>query len=257
MSELTNDIAPKNSRWLYHLDVRFKIVFLVILSMVIINADFLGLLFLFFFQIAVFFSSQISIRKTVKDFRLFFFFLLVIFFIRTLSTTGKNLFDINLFFLELNIAKEGLRVGGLVCFRLFLVVMFGYLFMVTTMPSRVREAVAWFLRPIPLIPENRIATMLGLLMRFLPLIVQQARETVDAQRARGVENRKNPVYRFVKFAIPMLRRIFLRADELILAMEARGYSENRKLRRFSATKSDWLCLIVVITLSLLLTATQI
>jgi biotin transport system permease protein len=128
---------------------------------------------------------------------------------------------------------------------LFLVVLLGYLFIWSTYPSQVRVAVAWFLRPVPLIPEKKVATMLSLLMRFLPLILQEAKETTDAQRARCIENRKNPVYRFTKLAVPMLRRIFLRAEDLVLAMEARGYSENRTLPRLYSKKSDWLSLAFV------------
>ena len=69
--------------------------------------------------------------------------------------------------------------------------------------------------------------MIGLIIRFLPYILDQAKATADAQRARGVENRKNPIYRLIKFVVPLVRRTFENADNLAVAMEARCYSENR------------------------------
>ena len=71
--------------------------------------------------------------------------------------------------------------------------------------------------------------MLGLVVRFLPVILFQAGEIADAQRARGIERRKNPLIRLMRFTIPLFRRVFLSADELTAAMQARCYSEHRTL----------------------------
>jgi energy-coupling factor transporter transmembrane protein EcfT len=87
-----------------------------------------------------------------------------------------------------------------------------------------------------------------LIMRFIPVILDQAKETADAQRARGVENRKNPVYRLKKLGIPLMRRIFETAEKIAIAMEARCYSENRSDPELSATMRDWLALLMVICL---------
>jgi energy-coupling factor transporter transmembrane protein EcfT len=58
------------------------------------------------------------------------------------------------------------------------------------------------LKPIPVVDEKMAATMLGLVVRFLPVILFQAGEIADAQRARGIERRKNPLIRLMKFTIP-------------------------------------------------------
>jgi len=84
------------------------------------------------------------------------------------------------------------------------------------------------------------------------VIFQQAKETLDAQRARGVENRKNPVYRLVKLGIPVLRRTFERADKLASAMEARCYSENRTDSLLSSGVRDWISLVGVVCLCLII-----
>jgi energy-coupling factor transporter transmembrane protein EcfT len=253
MVELTEALYPRESSSLHRIDTRFKIVFLILLSVGTINAGFSGLFIFFMAMASIFNLERISIKRWIRELRLFFIFLSFIFVARTLSTPGEKLFQMDFFSVILLVTKQGLWSGALVCFRLFLVVLLGYLFIWSTWPSQVRIAIAWFLRPIPWIPEKKIATMLSLMIRFLPLILQEAKETADAQRARGVENRKNPVYRFIKLAIPMLRRIFLRADDLVLSMEARGYSENHTLPRLHSKKSDWLLLACVISLFLMMT----
>jgi energy-coupling factor transporter transmembrane protein EcfT len=253
MAELTGAFYSMEGSFLHGLDVRFKMVFIVVLSISTIHAGFAGLLILFTTLAAVVFHARISIKGLIREIKFFFIFLVFIFVARTLSTPGEKLFQIGFYPVTLLVTKQGIFSGALVCFRLVLVVLLGYLFIRSTYPSQVRVAVAWFLRPVPLIPEKKVATMLSLLMRFLPLILQEAKETTDAQRARCIENRKNPVYRFIKLVVPMLRRIFLRADDLILAMEARGYSENRTLPRLYSKKSDWMALVFTVSLSLMMT----
>jgi biotin transport system permease protein len=253
MVELTMAFNPREGSTLHRLDVRFKMVFLVLLSITTIHVGFTGLFILFITQAAVVILARISIKRLIRELKYIFIFLGFIFVVRTMSTPGEKLFQIGFFSAILLVTKQGVLSGALVCFRLFLVVLLGYLFIFSTLPSQVRVAVAWFLKPVPFIPEKKVATMLSLLMRFLPLILQEAKETSDAQRARCVENRKNPIYRFYKLAIPMLRRTFLRADDLVLAMEARGYSENRTLPRLYSKKSDWLSLAFVVILSLAMT----
>jgi energy-coupling factor transporter transmembrane protein EcfT len=125
------------------------------------------------------------------------------------------------------------------------VVLLGLLLVSTTRASQIKAAVEWFLTPVPGIPEKRVGTMISLLLRFLPLFLHQARQTADAQRARGIENRKNPLKRLTLFALPLLRRTFIQADRLALAMEARCYTDDRTGPRLSAAARDWLSLAAV------------
>jgi energy-coupling factor transporter transmembrane protein EcfT len=108
--------------------------------------------------------------------------------------------------------------------------------------------VQWFLKPVPLIPEQKVAVMMGLILRFVPVIFDQAKETLEAQRARCVQNRKNPVYRLIKLGFPLMRRTFERADDLVAAMEARGFTENRTDPELVSNQRDWIALIVIVGL---------
>ena len=129
--------------------------------------------------------------------------------------------------------------------RLAFIVVLGFTLISTTRPSEIKAAVQWFLKPVPFIPEQKVAIMMGLVLRFVPVIFDQAAETGEAQKARCVQNRKNPVYRLIKLGFPLMRRTFERADDLVAAMEARGFSENRTDPELTAHPRDWIALLVV------------
>jgi len=74
----------------------------------------------------------------------------------------------------------------------------------------------------------------------MPVILEQAAKTSDAQRARAGENRRNPIRRLTAFGIPLMRRTFETADNLAVAMEARCYSETRTDPDLATGRKDWL-----------------
>ena len=84
----------------------------------------------------------------------------------------------------------------------------------------------------------------------MPILVAVARETASAQRARGIENRKNPVYRLTRLAVPLMRKTFLRADRLALAMTARCYSEDRTDPELRAGPGDRVILLSAVAVCL-------
>jgi len=244
MAELTVfGFRPGNSR-IHQLDVRFKLLFLILISLVSLRVDIFGLLLLFGCFVTVIFYLRISFYALLKAVRYYLLLLGFVFAARALSTAGAPFIK----FAGFTVTYEGLHQGGQICLRLFFLVLLGLSFIVTSRPSDVRAAVAWFLKPLPGVNGNRVATMLSLTIRFIPAIFNQASKTGDAQRARGVESRKNPVYRLRRFVVPFMRRTFEDADRLAIAMEARAYSEVRTSRGFSAGKAEWMAAAVVVFL---------
>jgi energy-coupling factor transporter transmembrane protein EcfT len=71
------------------------------------------------------------------------------------------------------------------------------------------------------------------------VIFEEVSRVSDAQRARAVENRRNPLRRAVKLGAPIMIRVFERSDQLALAMEARCYSERRTQPALKAVLTDW------------------
>jgi biotin transport system permease protein len=229
---------------LHKLDVRFKLLFLVAISLSSLKAFVPSLSLLTLVMMVALISAGLPLKTALKDLHYVFLLLLFVFMARSLSVPGSPVVE----FKAVSVTREGLYEGAIVCWRLVVVIMTGLSFILTTRSSEIKAAVEWMLKPFPWVPAKRIAIMLSLIVRFIPVIFEQAQKTAEAQRARGVENRKNPVYRLKMFGIPLMRRIFERADKLALAMEARCYSENRTDSLLSSGVRDWIALSCVVCL---------
>jgi energy-coupling factor transporter transmembrane protein EcfT len=219
---------------LHRLDVRIKLLALAAVGMVSLHAGPVGIALLLLSLWALSRRFSLSLKSVDRELRFFLLLLGVVLLSRALFTPGRILWSAG----PLAFTIEGIRDGLLVCSRLTAVVWCGWLFVASTAPGALRTAVHGLFRPIPGIPHQRLSTMIMLTIRLLPLVLDEARATADAQRARGVENRKNPLYRMVRLAVPMLRRSFRRADQLAEAMEARGYTENRRVAIPALTLAD-------------------
>ncbi len=244
MAELTSFGFCPGDSLLHHLDARFKLIFIILLSLVCLNLYFVSLGIFTVLLLGCIINARLALNSGFKELRYFFILLLLVFIARVLSTGGTPLINIKF----ITVSQEGLFAGILVCWRWAFVILLGFTFVATTRPSAIKAAVQWFLKPVPLIPEQKVAVMMGLILRFVPVIFDQAKETLEAQRARCVQNRKNPVYRLIKLGFPLMRRTFERADDLVAAMEARGFTENRTDPELVSTQRDWIALIVIIGL---------
>ena len=241
MAELTSFSFHPGTSLLHKLDVRFKILFLILISLISLGRGFTGLCILTGLLAALIIHSHIPLKSGFKEFRFFIILLLLILVARMLTTPGTALFEIK----SIAITRPGLMSGIRICWRLVVIALLGFLFVFTTRSSEIKAAVEWFLKPFKFIPAKHIATMMGLIVRFIPVILNQAKETAEAQRARCLENRKNPFYRLIRLGVPLIRRTFEQADRLIVAMEARCYSENRTDAILSATRTDWIALLII------------
>jgi energy-coupling factor transporter transmembrane protein EcfT len=242
VAELTVFSFQPGTSLVHKLDARFKILFLILISLTSLSGGFGGLGIITCLLTTLIFHSRLPLKSGLKELRLFLLLLLLVLFARTLTTPGAALIEINSY----AITRQGLISGALICWRLAIIALMGFLFVFTTPPSEIKAAVQWFFKPFKFIPGRRIATMMGLIARFVPVILNQAKETVEAQRARCVENRRNPLSRLIRLGIPLIRRTFAQADEMAVAMEARCYVENRTDPELSAKRLDWLALGVML-----------
>lgn len=246
MAELnTFSFRPGRSS-LHRLDARVKLLGLILLSMLSIGVGSVSLAVLSVLLIVLAADCGLSLVRLAGELKYFIFLLLLIFVARALSTPGEVIWNWH----ALNVTREGLLGGLLVCWRLVIVIVGSLLLVISTRVSRITGAVRWALRPVPFINETRVALMMGLVVRFIPGLMLRAVETLDAQRARCVENRVNPVYRLRVLAIPLLKNIFLEADELVQAMEARGYTGVRTEPEFNLRRGDWIALAGLVFLTL-------
>jgi energy-coupling factor transporter transmembrane protein EcfT len=222
------------------MDVRFKMACMAILSIAVLKGDAIGLICLSILCLALWIFVRFPVIELIRHLRYLGLLLIIVFLARALTVS----FSSGTAGAFISMDPEGAVEGLQICWRLIILTFLGILWITTSSPSGMRTAVEWFCRPFPGLPGKQVATMMSLMVRFLPVIVEQARETSAAQQCRCIQNRKNPVYRTAKFSIPLLCRTLETADRLADAMEARCYSpENSRPLALKSGRSDWLALI--------------
>jgi biotin transport system permease protein len=240
MAELNSFGYRYGHSFVHRLDVRCKLVSLLFLTAAIVAAIPVTMGPLSIGVMLLWGVLRLPLQILGREIWAFLIFLLLVFVVRALSTPG----DPWLSWGVLHIAREGIQAGGQVVWRLLMVLVLGLVFITTTRPSDLKAAVQWLLRPIPFVPARKAATMVGLMVRFIPVLHQQIGETQSAVAARaGIRSRRS--LRQIRYLIlPTMRRVVLAADQLSLAMMARGYREKRTDPTFHAQPADGLAVAV-------------
>jgi energy-coupling factor transport system permease protein len=101
------------------------------------------------------------------------------------------------------------------------------------------------------VPVGQIALIISVAIEFIPSLFEEFNLIKEAQTARGAQFESTNIFKRAKAYLPLFLPIFMtafrRADELSLAMEARGYrtSKRKSAKRFaSPCLRDWLILLV-------------
>ena len=235
MGELSLFSYRPRSAWIYSCDARLKLAALVGLSICSLGAGWIGLGLVFLAVCLVLLKIVPSPLVLWRQNRFFMILLSGVILARGLLTSGQILVDLG----PMELSREGLTEGTLIAWRLMLIVMLSMILTASTRTGQLRSAVAWYLRPVVFVDEKKAATMIGLLVRFIPVILGQVRETAAAQQARAVGANKNPLKRTFRLVLPVVRRVFLTADRLVFAMESRCFSFDRPLTPLKLSRKDW------------------
>lgn len=155
------------------------------------------------------------------------------------------------------LSQEGIAQGFQVIYRVILILVLSNLLTLTTPPLAITGAIQTMLRPLKLIrlPADDIAMILSVAIQFIPTLMEETDSIRKAQIARGARLDSKRLTERARAMLPLVIPIFVaafrRADELAMAMEARGYRrgsyqvpQNHK----SIPRSGWfaLCLCVLL-----------
>lgn len=123
----------------------------------------------------------------------------------------------------------GVAQGARVVVRTALVVVLGSLLTATTSPQQLTSGVRDLLRPLARlgVPTEVAALAVGVTVQFVPTLLREGRQLMRAQALRCDAARPGGIMRravsYVRLLVPVFVSAFRRADELSVAMEARGY----------------------------------
>jgi len=100
------------------------------------------------------------------------------------------------------------------------------IFFLTTPPDELELVMKWFRLPRDIVFAFVTA------VRFVPVLMMDALQIMDAQKSRGLELQKGNIFsrfrRFIPILIPLIVDAVLRSGDLAEAMEARAYGAVKK-----------------------------
>jgi biotin transport system permease protein len=207
---------------LHRWDARCKFFGLLMITTTLLQSKMTWLIFDSFLLMGVFILSRLPLRQFFRELKTWLIFLFVLFLFQTFFSQGSRLSALP----WLPLSKEGILLGGFTCWRLGLILGYAVLFTAITRPREIQDTLIWLLKPIPFLPERRIGLMVSLTLRFFTSILDQFEEVRLAHKVRLGDQIRNPFRRAKFLALPLLRRSFSRAEDVTLALAARGYRDD-------------------------------
>jgi energy-coupling factor transport system permease protein len=214
--------------FLHRLDPRTKFISLLLLmitTFMIRSLMALGLLWGFFFLSLG--LSQLSWRYVFRGVRSFLGLFLFTAVVHFFFTPGPSLPFFPIGFIDLT--WTGVEKGAFVAAQLLLAILISSLLTLTTAPLRLAHGLERMISPLKRlhIPAEDFSMMTMVAIKFIPILLEETNRIIKAQSARGVDFEAGNFFRRAKNLVPVLtplfHSVFKRADDLALAMLARGF----------------------------------
>ncbi|HAA0596986.1 TPA_asm: cobalt ABC transporter permease [Listeria monocytogenes] len=249
---------PGNS-WLHRIDPRAKITaVMAFIAIVFLANNWLTYALMFAYVLYLVLTSKVPFLFFIKGLQPIFWLILITLLLQVFFTKGGTvLVDLGL----LQITTLGLTNGAMMFCRFVLIIFMTTLLTLTTSPIELTDGLEKILAPFRLVhlPVHELALMLSISLRFIPTLMDETEKILKAQKARGVEFTSGKWSDRIKAIIPLLVPLFIsafkRAEDLAIAMEARGYRGDKGRTRFRLLRwrfADTLLLISLVVLSGLL-----
>jgi energy-coupling factor transport system permease protein len=244
---------------LHKMDPRSKLLLVFLFVCIIFLANnLITYLFIAAFTVALLVMSKIPLRFLYNGMKPIFFLIIFTFILHILFTKeGELLYQLG----WLEIYKGGLIEGLFISLRFTFLILVTSLLTLTTTPISITDGMEILLHPLKKwkLPVQELALMMSISLRFIPTLMEETDKIMKAQTARGVDFSSGPIKERVKAIVPLLVPLFVssfkRAEELAIAMEARGYrgGEGRtKYRQLSWQLRDTLLMVALLVLTVLL-----
>ena len=135
---------------------------------------------------------------------------------------------------------------------------FSLLLSSTTKPLNLALGIEHLLKPLKLFKINVevFAMMVSIALRFIPTLILEAQNILNAQASRGLDFKNGGIKTKFKavyaLTIPLLISSFNKADELALSMESKNYNPNTsrtRYRKIIFAKKDLLAFLILLIFS--------
>lgn len=247
--------------FIHKLDPRAKLLtaFLFVIIVFLAN-NWLTYALLGAFTLIAVFVSRLPLRYIYNGLKPILLVIILTFLLHVfLTKEGPLLFDLG--FLE--VYEGGVKQGVFISLRLLFLIMITSLLTLTTTPIDITVGIETLLGPMKKIglPVHEFALMMSIALRFIPTLLEETEKIMKAQSARGAQFSTGPIKDRLKSIVPLLVPLFVsafkRAEDLAMAMEARGYrgGEGRtsiRLLKWSWKDTTLFVILLILSIGLLL-----
>ena len=233
---------PGNS-FLHRMDPRMKLILTFALILIVfLSQGFIGFGLILLFILTVSLLSGIKLKFLVRGLKPILFIVIFTFILNVFFQAGQHVLFAWKF---IKITEEGLRTAFFLAARLVLLVVCTQLLTLTTSPIALTDGLESLFKPLTKVhfPAHEIAMMMSIALRFIPTLMDEANKIMRAQMARGADFESGNLIRRARARVPLLVPLFVgafrRAEDLALAMEARGYHGGEGRTRMRQLKYTW------------------
>ncbi|MGF2716298.1 energy-coupling factor transporter transmembrane component T family protein [Bacillus cereus] len=216
------------------------------------------IVFLYVFALIALFFAKVPIRYVLSGLKPILWIFLFTFFLHIFTNKeGEVLFQLGWF----SIHEKGLEQGIYISIRFFVIILMTTLLTLTTTPIEITDGLETLLKPLKRmkVPVHEIALMMSISLRFIPTLMDETSKIMKAQASRGIDFAGGPIKDRMKAIISLLVPLFIsafkRAEDLAIAMEARGYQSGEgrtKFRQLRWKISDTVTIVSLLCLACIL-----
>ena len=216
---------PGNSA-VHRLDPRVKIVLTVAFIVLLFLAQGpVSYALIIAFLAVVIGISRISPKMVLRGLKPILFIVIFTAVLNLFYTPGTYIFQWHF----LHISMEGIKLAIFMVLRLMLLIIATSMLTYTTSPIQLTDGLERLLSPLKKLhaPVHELSMMMSIALRFIPTLIEETEKIISAQKARGADFDSGNLIQRAKAMIPILVPLFIsafrRANDLAMAMEARGY----------------------------------
>ncbi|MBW1780554.1 MAG: energy-coupling factor transporter transmembrane protein EcfT [Deltaproteobacteria bacterium] len=242
---------------IHRLDPRVKIGSTVALSVLILRGSTFTEVLISAFVVALIPLSRLSVNHMAQALRPVFFFFALLFCLHLLFTDGTPIPPFPPW--PVTVTYEGLYRGVMTTWQFVLLILSASILTMTTWPTEMVNGIEKLLRPLKAlgVPSHDLAVMISVALRFVPTFLEEIERIKTAQMARGANFRSGPfvtrIRTLISLLLPLVLRAFHKADNLVTAMEARGYKRGPRtyMKELRMTRADYGAVLVIVGMTCL------
>lgn len=230
------------------------IVFIILIFTTVFTNSFIGYVLLFTVLGMIIILSKFHLKLIFSSIRYIWKFFIIIFVLNILFFDGDTILFQWKF---IQLTKEGIQHGITIILNIFIILILGNIFTLTTELTEMINGFEALLIPLShlKIPIEQAVLILTISFQFIPTLLQEGDTIRKAQTARGADFESNHLHKKIMamgaLFIPLFIAAFKRADDLSIAMEARGFrdAKHRTKKRYSKISiSEWITITIFLLL---------